>query len=200
MQAMTNLADEIRSNTADRQTFLAHLENDTKQFQLESRKHLRDIHTENQRDATILQERLASEEGQRQDTARQDTEQRRITASELRSHTHSLLKRAQLEQADMAKELKHTARMLHETISAQENARQQATQQTMRDIRTSVSEMCRSTQTMLGEVAADMQGARDAWAGIKKKGNDDNPTYDSPTYDNPTYDNPTYDNPTGDEA
>lgn len=168
-QAMENLAAGIRSATAARNAFITNLRQEVEKQSREFKKAMSDLHNENQRQARELRTKLTSEEGSRQNTARQESERRRVAVSESRSNTHSLLNRAHLERKDMAGELKKKAKALREKISSEERARIEAARQMMNAIRGAVNGIRSATKGMLGEVANDMRGARQAWAGVKKK-------------------------------
>lgn len=105
--------------------------------------------------------RVASERA-RVDTAGRDAEQRRVAVSELRSNTHNLVSRFHMEHQSMAKALKAK-------LSSEDKARIEAARQMMNSIRRAVNGIRSATKSMLGEFAADMRGAREAWAGVKKK-------------------------------
>lgn len=150
-QAMENLVGEIRSATTARGAFLTNLRQDVKKHRQGLRRQMNDIHNENRSKARELRGKLTSEERSRWNTARQETERRRVAISELRSNIHSFLNRSQLE-------LRETARALQEKISSEIN-----------NIHRAVNDIRRAAKSMLGEFAADLRGAHQAWAGIKKK-------------------------------
>jgi len=157
-QAMEHLAEGIRSTTIARSASLSDLRGEVEKHQQTVKKQMTDLHHENRHTARELRGKLttqrghmASEEKSRQSTARQETEQRRVAKSELRSSTHSLLSRARLER-------KETTKTLQEKISSEIN-----------DIQSAVNNICGAAKSMLNEIAADLHGAHEAWAEVKKK-------------------------------
>jgi len=161
-QAMENLAEEVRSATAARNEFFTNFRQDSKKHGKELRRQMNDLHNENRNKARELRGNLTSGERSRQNAARQDTDQCRVAVSESRSNTHSLLNRFQLEH-------KEKAGALQEKLSAEEKGRIEATRQARNDIRRAVNDIRRATRSLLGEFAADLRGAHEAWAGVKKK-------------------------------
>lgn len=156
-QAMESLVAGIRAAAAARQTFLSHLDQNVERYRQEVRLQMKGLHREGQKKARELQATLTSlrrhrAEGERnrQRLTKQETEQRRIAQSELRAHTHSFLKRAHLERKEM-----HTALRAH-------------TASEINSIKSTVRNLRTAARGMLREVAADMCGAHQAWAGVKK--------------------------------
>jgi hypothetical protein len=159
-QAMQHLAEGVSSATAARGASLSHLRQDVAKHHQEVQRHLHHIHTDNRHTARALRSTLAgqrkhmaSEEQTRQNTARQETEQRKVAKSELHANTHSLRSRARLER-------KETTQALQEKMSSEIN-----------DIHNTVHNMRLATKGMLGEMAADLRGAHDAWGRVKKNSN-----------------------------
>lgn len=157
-QAMENLTEGIRSATATRSASLSNLRQDVEQYSQELKRQMNNIHNENRNNArelrgklTALREQLGSEEKGRQNTAGQETEQRRVVQSELRSNTHSLLSRARLERQG-------TTKALQEKISSEMNDRHNA-----------VNNIRGAAKSMLGEITADLRGAHEVWGRSKKK-------------------------------
>jgi len=157
-QAMENLAEGVSSATATRSASLSDLRQDVEQHSQELKRQMNNIHNENRNNArelrgklTTQREHMASEEKGRQNTAGQETEQRRVAQSELRSNTHSLLSRARLER-------KETTKALQEKISSE-----------MNDLHNAVNNIRGAAKSMLGEMATELRGAREAWVRVKKK-------------------------------
>lgn len=157
-QAMQDLAEGVSSATAARAALLSHLRQDVAKHNQEVKRQLHHIHTENRHTARALRSTLAghrkymaSEEQARQNTARQETEQRKVAKSELHANTHSLLSRARLER-------KETTQALHEKMSSEIN-----------DIYNAARTIRVATKGMLGEMAADLRGAHAAWGRVKKQ-------------------------------
>ena len=157
-QAMEHLAEGVSSATAARNASLSNLRQEVEKHQQAVQGHMKDIHNENRTNAgelrgglTARREHLASEEKSRQNTARQETEQRKVAKSELSSNTHSLLSRARLE-------CKETTKALREKMTAE-----------IHSINSAANDICKAAKSMLGEIAADLRGAHEAWGGVKKK-------------------------------
>lgn len=143
-QAMETLTEEIRSATMAREASLSHLRQ-------ELINQMQGIHNDNQRNATELRvtlagsrEYFASEEKNRQNTARQEPERRRVVRSELRVNTHSLLSRDRLERQETSKALQN-------------------------HIAVAINDLRVSTKSLLDEIAADLRGAHEVWISVKKK-------------------------------
>lgn len=157
-QAMETLAEGLRSATATRSASLSDLRQDVERHSQELKRQMNDIHNENRNNGrelrgklTTQREHMASEEKGRQNTAGQETEQRRVAQSELRSNTHSLLSRARLEGQE-------TSKALQEKISSELN-----------DLHNAVNDIRGAAKNMLGEMVTELRGAREAWVSIKKK-------------------------------
>src|SRR5712692_2997292 len=156
-QAMENLAEGIRSATATRSASLSDLRQDVEQHSQELKRQMNNIHNENRNNArelrgklTTQREHMASEEKSRQNTAQQESEQRRVAKSELRSNTYSFLSRSRLQR-------KETSRALREKMTAE-----------IHNIHSAANDICKAAKSMLGEIAADLRGAHAAWASVKK--------------------------------
>ncbi len=163
-QAMGHLAEEVSSATTTRSASLSNLRQDVEQHSQELKRQMNNLHNENRNNArelrgklTALREQLDSEGKGRQNTARQETEQRRVAQSELRSNTHSFLSRSLLQR-------KETSRALREKTTAEIDS-----------INSAANDICKAAKSMLGEIAADLRGAHAAWANVKK-----NPSYLKP--------------------
>ena len=156
-QAMEHLAEGVSSATAARNASLSNLRQDVEQHSQELKKEMNHIHNENRTNArelrgglTAQRKQLASKEKGRQNTAQQETEQRKVAKSELRSNTHSLLSRARLER-------KETTEALREKMTAE-----------IHSINSAANDICKAAKSMLGEIAADLRGAHEAWVRVKK--------------------------------
>lgn len=156
-QAMESLVEGIRATTAARNAFLSNLDQSVEKHQQQVRHHMKSLQREGQKKArelkttlASLRRQLAEGEKNRQHTARQEAEQRRIAQSELHAHMHSFLKRAHLERTGISTTLRtHIASELS-------------------NIKNTVSTLRKAAQGMLGEIATDMRGTHQAWAGVKK--------------------------------
>ncbi len=156
-QAMEHLVEGISSTTAARNASLSNLGQEVKKHKRAVQRQMKDIHNENRSNArelkrglTAQREHLASEEKSRQNTAQQESEQRRVAKSELRSNTYSFLSRSRLQR-------KETSRALREKMTAE-----------IHNINSAANDICKAAKSMLGEIAADLRGAHAAWASVKK--------------------------------
>lgn len=156
-QAMEHLAEGIRSVAASRSVALSDLRQEAAKHQQAVKSQMHGIHHDNRRNASILKGKLsdcrkqmASEGKSRQNTVRQETEQRKVAKSELRSNTYSLLSRSCLER-------KETTKALREKMTAE-----------IHSINSAANDICKAAKSMLGEIAADLRGAHEAWVSVKK--------------------------------
>jgi len=122
------------------------------------------------------------------DGIRSSTDSRHVKISEIKSDTHNLLERFQLDLQDMANALKEklssdeTARKkstqqfmnemanaLKEKLSSDETARKKSTQQFMNEIASDETARKKSTQQFMNEIASDRQEAQEIWRADRKK-------------------------------